>query len=196
MWLPTHDSRLVSSFWLVRSYVNNYKVEFQHLKSALAKESIVSCVALFLISTLFLTSSKISVLKLFLVEITSASKLRPLLLEEITDSFTILSHVSLTGYPKTCQESQDWCSLSLYVYRQKIQSEMYVNRSPILTLLPRPSPSPCLGMKLSLCNFLVMTSLPLFSCLDSVDRKGRRVKQTSNEDLRKYYELEGTQVLL
>ena len=136
MWLLTHDSRLVSSFWSVRSYVNNYKVEFQHLRSALAKESIVSCVALFLIPTLFLASSKISVLKLFLVEITSASKLRPLLLEEITDSFTVLSHVSLAGHPKTCQESQDWCSLSLYVYRQKVQSEMYVNRSPILTLIP------------------------------------------------------------
>ena len=35
----------------------------------------------------------------------------------------------------------------------------------------------------------------VLSSLDSVDRKGRRVKQTSNEDLRKYYQLEGTLVL-
>ena len=35
-----------------------------------------------------------------------------------------------------------------------------------------------------------------FLLLDAVDRRGRKVKQSSSEDLRKYYDLDGKEYLI
>ena len=43
--------------------------------------------------------------------------------------------------------------------------------------------------KLSITNNYVLGTN--FFCLDAVDRRGRKVKQSSSEDLRKFYDLDG-----
>lgn len=45
------------------------------------------------------------------------------------------------------------------------------------------------------CTLLVLLMLA-YSIIDTVDKRGRRVKQSSSDDLRKYYDLNGKRVAL
>ncbi len=50
--------------------------------------------------------------------------------------------------------------------------------------------SPTRGSKFNV-GPLCVTMLSLYCVADNVDKRGRKVKQSSSEDLRKYYRLEG-----